>query len=95
MAYDRRFTAEFMQQLAERGSPMYPQTHWWTALRRADELAPCNEPAPLAFKDRLVNDERVWKSGVPQPRVQEGRRWWAYSVMRACDAFWARRYGCY
>jgi hypothetical protein len=93
MAYDRRFTAEFMQQLAERGSPMYPQAHWWTALRRADELAPCNHPAPLAFKDRLVNDERVWKSGVPLATHQDGSRSWCRVVDAACERWW-RRYGC-
>jgi len=87
--YDRRFCAEFLLQLQERNWPHYPDRPWWTALKRAAEIQPCDQPAPIGGGSPLRNDERSWKAGVPQSYIQEGTRWWTYSICKACDKFLA------
>jgi hypothetical protein len=90
-AYDFRFLTPFRRELSRRGCPSFPQSAWHEALRIADLEQPCSSAPPLRFKDQLYNDETSRFCGVPEPRIEDGRRWWCYSVSKACDRFFAKR----
>src|SRR5215469_779509 len=70
--YDRRFVAQFLAQLEDRNWPSYPGAPWFAALREADHVQPCNQPAPVITGDQLSLDTRYCaKSGVPVLRVEQ------------------------
>ena len=91
--YDVRFVEVFLCELARRGHPAFPTPQWFSALESADREAPCTEPMAKPTGEVLWDDESTRVCGYKEPRIDEGKRWWCYSVARACDAFWRRRYG--
>jgi hypothetical protein len=92
-AYDIRFLEPFLRELARRGHPNFPTWQWFGALESADAQAPCSQPRLVAKGQALWNDESSRFAGVAEPRIDAGKKRWCYAINRACDAFWAARYG--
>jgi hypothetical protein len=61
--YDRRFYRTFIDELAQRNSPHFPDKLWWRALNTADAIAPCTEPLPVLSGCQLINRESAWRVG--------------------------------
>jgi hypothetical protein len=80
-AYDERFCGLFLSELELRGSPLYPQAPWFTALTRADDeyrrLGPLRPAIGATYSPE--------SSGVPEAcRSQRGEEDLSRSVNAAC-----------